>query len=1249
MKRLKLLMMLCLVAIAANASKTVYLNPGPWNADGARYAICLLSEPQKWVDFTDADGDGTYAATVDDGVKMILCRMNGATTENNWDNKWNQTSDLAAPVIDGMTFTMTSIDGAFTVTGNTAYLYNVGANKFLCSGNDWGSRAAVGAGVPVTLEIGDGIYKISTASLFEGKHLEGQWMDSGSSTNWTFEQVADNTYKVKDGDNVLVWNEGGTTVSDATDPGTTASQWKIFTEAERIAEMENATNESPMDVTFLIKNYYFAKGNGRIVAKGSDLSQSPSWKGTTLQDLWGHDAGDATACYCAEQYQRQYDNYQELTVPNGKYFMTAKGFYRGSVVPYIYANNEKCNLLPKGDDVTSLETAAIAFRDGKYLLEGVNVIVTDGHLRVGVKSDASMDWSAFDDFSLTYFGVDLTAYEEEVTTLRATLNTLINSEEKYGAGVKTAAQTTYSETESVAETKAALEEAISNLNTAISNINNSIASYAALQSAITNASNHTIYATTFETSATIYNNAITTAQAVYNAGEVADCTDAITALTNGIYAAYESDYSTFANDYAYDYSTLLSNDLTKWATSNYVVMSGTEHWNGLTGQRYYEQSGDEWNSNSWSKAASETTTLPAGKYVMSITARSSVDVTSTMSVQIGSNDPLVVTLPHKGAVGRGVTTAGVGSYAEGTYAKDNNGFGWEYRFIAFELTEESTVTISFSSSTDKRYNWVSIAAPLLKGNVHPNQIKLNQVHSLKATLEGYEGNISAETYATFADNLAAAEAATLESTNLDDIITALEANIETAKAEKAAFDRGAAMNALNTGDNSVVLTDEATRENWTPTPTNRNTWSTEADNTGMVTPFLENWKAKENGALADVTETYVPIRGLNKGYYEVSALVRIYSENGAEPTATSATFTVNGKSVSLLDGTNFEYNNMKGIYKTVSVIVSTEDALNISLAYSGANFNWIAWKNLKVTYLFETAVPVYAIAGSGSIFSGYWDAATQADILTEESEGEYSKTYSDVALDAQTIEYKVIKKEYRQATEAEAWYPEDNQTISIPVKGVYDITFTFTEEGSVVSGVATKTAEAVTISDKGWATTVTNSALNFAGSGVQAYTAKVEDNKVILKAVEDVQAETGLVLNGDEGTYYIPVFIGSSETDKGSLMFSSIYGFDIHSYYTDNYYGLTVDNNIAKFALINKPTGDDIVTIPAQKAFLAVSTSTPAHELSVVFEENETTGIDASLMNSDAKNGQVFNLNGQRVNAPAKGLYIINGKKVVKK
>ena len=47
------------------------------------------------------------------------------------------------------------------------------------------------------------------------------------------------------------------------------------------------------------------------------------------------------------------------------------------------------------------------------------------------------------------------------------------------------------------------------------------------------------------------------------------------------------------------------------------------------------------------------------------------------------------------------------------------------------------------------------------------------------------------------------------------------------------------------------------------------------------------------------------------------------------------------------------------------------------------------------------------------------------------------------------------------------------------------------------------------------------------------------------------------------------------------------------------------------------------------------------------FGFDEATGIDATLMNSEKVDGVVYDLQGRRVAQPTKGLYIVNGKKVV--
>ena len=68
------------------------------------------------------------------------------------------------------------------------------------------------------------------------------------------------------------------------------------------------------------------------------------------------------------------------------------------------------------------------------------------------------------------------------------------------------------------------------------------------------------------------------------------------------------------------------------------------------------------------------------------------------------------------------------------------------------------------------------------------------------------------------------------------------------------------------------------------------------------------------------------------------------------------------------------------------------------------------------------------------------------------------------------------------------------------------------------------------------------------------------------------------------------------------------------------------------------------------KAYLFVESSEPtAPQLSIVFNDNETTGISEKVIvkSENLATAPAYNLAGQRVAQPKKGLYIVNGKKVM--
>ena len=90
----------------------VYLKPSSnWKSDGARFAARFWNDGggETWMSMNDLDGDGVYSCEIPTGyAKVIFVRMNGSSTENNWDNKWNQTIDLDVPTNNNILYTLTN-------------------------------------------------------------------------------------------------------------------------------------------------------------------------------------------------------------------------------------------------------------------------------------------------------------------------------------------------------------------------------------------------------------------------------------------------------------------------------------------------------------------------------------------------------------------------------------------------------------------------------------------------------------------------------------------------------------------------------------------------------------------------------------------------------------------------------------------------------------------------------------------------------------------------------------------------------------------------------------------------------------------------------------------------------------------------------------------------------------------------------------------------------------------------------------
>ncbi len=143
----------------------------------------------------------------------------------------------------------------------------------------------------------------------------------------------------------------------------------------------------------------------------------------------------------------------------------------------------------------------------------------------------------------------------------------------------------------------------------------------------------------------------------------------------------------------------------------------------------------------------------------------------------------------------------------------------------------------------------------------------------------------------------------------------------------------------------------------------------------------------------------------------------------------------------------------------------------------------------------------------------------------------------------------------------------------------------------------------------------------------------------------DVAIGTPMIIVGDANKdYYFPVAStdGTSPSPNafkaGTVTTASAPGLASTSVISSTtYYNYILNGNIFKAA-----NGQTVAT---DKAYLQLSAQASSARV-LVFPEDDDTGIDA-IMNTSEKSNAYYNLSGQRIANPTKGLYIVNGKKVV--
>ena len=236
-------------ASAANipGGTKLYLVPSSnWNESNARFAAYFFGNGESWVSMTKVAGESNlYEVTVPAGswTNVIFCRMNPGATANNWNNKWNQTSDLT---YNGTSNCYTVKEGTWDKGGGTWSTYgsdcthaNVGPEATCTTSQD-----CLDCGDPVVSALG---HTYNSAHLCtrcnvqatftvagSGAHLGTEW-DTGNTANdmtyadgvytKVYENVAAGSYLFK----VVRDHDWGTAYPDADKAYTVATAGSTVT------------------------------------------------------------------------------------------------------------------------------------------------------------------------------------------------------------------------------------------------------------------------------------------------------------------------------------------------------------------------------------------------------------------------------------------------------------------------------------------------------------------------------------------------------------------------------------------------------------------------------------------------------------------------------------------------------------------------------------------------------------------------------------------------------------------------------------------------------------------------------------------------------------------------------------------------------------------------------------------------------------------------------------------------------------
>lgn len=332
------------------------------------------------------------------------------------------------------------------------YIRNVASGLFITCGGNWGTHIAVDKrGLDLYLRKSlDGKHWVINSGFIYSQTTEGAlgtegYVDNGVGIDHELTQISENIFTIKADNGFLLTTNDKNNLADF--EGESASdkraQWEFVKAdelyAQRMAALFNASSTNPVDATFLIPNANINNARDQRIA------------------AWNRNAGNANNNYGISDIDTEpimeffrngdimcsnpFSFSQAISLIPGYYKLEAQGFYRDGgysdattrrtngeeqIDAYLFAGDKQIPLKSIFDDATperekgfSIKTthgyipntmteAGYTFQSGAYNNElFFNVPEVPDKVDIGIRGDESFhynNWTAFDNFQLTYYG-----------------------------------------------------------------------------------------------------------------------------------------------------------------------------------------------------------------------------------------------------------------------------------------------------------------------------------------------------------------------------------------------------------------------------------------------------------------------------------------------------------------------------------------------------------------------------------------------------------------------------------------------------------------------------------------------------------------------------------------------------------------------------------------------------------------------------------------------------------------------------